>query len=108
MDTPNTAWFRGEGGTVMEMDLPLPEAIAQRVEMGAIVRVAGPDGAPYIPDDEADEVPAPPTERPADSALKPAWIAWAVACGANAEDAQGMTKPDLIEKYGHLTPVKEG
>lgn len=109
METPNTAWFRGEGGVVMEMDLPLPEAIAQRVQMGAIVRVADQDGGPYIPPDEAeeaDEVPAPPTERPADSALKPAWIAWAVACGAEPETALGMTKPDLIDKYGPLTPVQ--
>jgi chromosome segregation ATPase len=34
-----TGWFRTEGGAVLEMDLPLPEAIAQRVAKKEIVRV---------------------------------------------------------------------
>ncbi len=98
-----TAWFRGEGGAIFEMDLPLPEAIAARVVAGAVRRVAGPDGGEYVPD-EADEptvpVPAPPTKRPADTALKPAWVAWAVAQGADLEAAEAATKQDLIDKYG--------
>lgn len=100
MEAPPTAWFKGEGGVVFEMDLPLPEAIAQRVQMGAIVRVADADGAPYVPSTEDVEVPGPPTVRPADSAPKSAWVAWAVASGADPETTQGLTKTELVEKYG--------
>jgi len=104
-DTPATAWFRCEGGTVLEMDLPLPEGIAQRVERGAIVRVADAEGAPYVAGDDAirTAVPAPPTKRPADSAAKPAWVAWAVVCGADPETASGALKQDIIDTYGRRT-----
>lgn len=47
-----TGWFRTESGTVMEMDLPLPEGIAQRVAKGAIVQVANADGDPLPAADE--------------------------------------------------------
>lgn len=105
--TPDTAWFRCEGGIVMEMDLPLPEGIAQRVERGAIMRVANADGDPYVAGDDTIgvEVPAPPTRRPADSAAKAAWVAWAVVCGADPEEASGATKGDLVEQYGNRTPA---
>lgn len=100
----DTAWFRGEGGAVFEMDLPLSDPIAQRVTAGAITRVAGPEGDPYEPvdgDAPVVPVPAPPTERPADTARKPDWVAWAVVRGADLETASGMTKQDLIDKYGN-------
>ena len=38
--------------------------------------------------------------RPNKSANKPEWVAWAVANGADQEQASEMTKDDLIEKYG--------
>ncbi len=108
-ETPATAWFRCEGGTVLEMDLPLPEGIAQRVAAGAIVRVAAAAGRPYVAGADAirsaDPVPAPPTKRPADSAAKPAWVAWAVVCGADPETASGATKQDLIDTYGRREPA---
>ena len=100
-----TAWYRGEGGSVMQMDLPLPEGIAQRVKAGAIVRVAGPDGAPYAPAEGDAPAPAPPTTRPLDSALKADWVAWAVACGADYETVTGATRHDLIDKYGSAAVV---
>lgn len=96
-----TGWFRGEGGVIYRMDLPLPEGIAQRVTAGAITRVAGPDGGPYDePDEPGPEVPTIPTTRPAVNASKAEWIGWAVANGADYEDASGMTKADLIDRYG--------
>lgn len=100
-----TAFFRGEGGVVLEMDLPLPEGIAQRVERGAIVRVANAQGDPYVATEGTPLVPAPPTKRPADSAPKAAWVAWAVACGADPEEASGANKGDLVERYGNAEPA---
>ncbi|MFE3197169.1 hypothetical protein [Embleya sp. NPDC059237] len=96
-----TVHLLGEGGGVWAMDLPLSEPIAERLARGHLRRV-NPDGSPWTDPDDADpaEVPAPPTERPAPSAPKAAWVGWAVACGADPETADGMTKADLIEKYG--------
>jgi hypothetical protein len=45
-------------------------------------------------------VPAPPTERPAQAASKAEWVGWAVAQGSRPDDAEAMTKSDLIDKYG--------
>ncbi len=41
-----------------------------------------------------------PAERPARSATKGEWVDWAVKCGADRSEAEGMTKTDLIEVYG--------
>lgn len=103
--TADTGWFQCEGGSIVEMDLPLPEGIAQRVEKGAIVRVANAEGDPY----EAPESPrgdgtldqvamyAPPQP----SASKAAWVGYAVRHGGmNPEAADAMTKNDLIDKFG--------
>lgn len=47
MGGKETGWFRLEGGTVQEMDLPLHETIAHRVAKGEITRVANAEGDPY-------------------------------------------------------------
>lgn len=41
-----------------------------------------------------------PENRPARSATKAEWVNWAVECGADRQDAENMTKTDLIEVYG--------
>lgn len=87
---------RGEGGSIFKMDLPLHETIAERLRKGVIQRV-NEDGTLHNGD---DEVPAPPTERPAVNANKAEWVAWAIVQGANPDDAEAMTKTDLVEKYG--------
>ncbi|WP_433465707.1 hypothetical protein [Spirillospora sp. CA-128828] len=38
--------------------------------------------------------------RPAKSALKPAWVDWAVAQGADRAEAEKASKDDLIAAYG--------
>lgn len=62
----------------------------------------------YTVEDE-DEPPHPPpsgdtgpddTERPARSASKAEWVAYAVAQGADQDDAEQSTKDALIEQYG--------
>jgi hypothetical protein len=101
---PETGWFRCENGQVLEMDLPLHEGIGHRVAKGEIVRVAGPDGGDYIPDEDAPDPSDDPGEgdpiRPAQSAVKADWIDYAVAHGADRQQAEAMTKDDLVQKYG--------
>lgn len=94
----DTIYVRGEGGGVHAMDLPLPDSIAQRMEKGALVR-CNKDGSEYT-GEAAESEPAPPSERPAQSAPKAEWIGWAVVSGADPEDAEAMTKADLIDQYG--------
>jgi hypothetical protein len=93
-----TIYLLGEGGGIHAMDLPLPEPIADRLAKGLLRRV-NEDGTPYV--EQADDgVPTPPTEQPAKTAPKAAWVGWAAAQGADPEEAEGMTKADLIELYG--------
>ncbi len=104
--TPETGWFRCEGGSVIEMDLPLPEAIAQRVEKRAIVRVANADGEPFEERDPATGTPDDGTAQdltamfspPANSASKSVWVGWAVEhLGMTVDAADALTKQDLID-----------
>ena len=95
---PDTIHVRGEGGMVIAMDLPLPDHIDERLAKGLLQRV-NTDGTPYT--GEPDErVAAPPDKAPPQAAAKAEWVGWAVACGADPDAAEAMTKADLIEKYG--------
>lgn len=98
-------YLQGEGSSrVRPHKLPLPEGIAQRLAKGFIRRV-NEDGSPWEPPAEAVHEPAAgvsaPT-RPAVNEPKAAWVAWAVKQdpGLTPDDADAMTKADLVEKYG--------
>jgi len=95
----DTIHVRGEGGTVIAMDLPLPSHIEKRMVRGQIVRV-NPDGSQYTGAGDEDGAPVALTSRPAQSASKDAWVGWAVTNGARPDDAEAMTKADLIDKFG--------
>lgn len=43
--------------------------------------------------------------RPAQSANKDAWVTWAVSQGADREQAEGLTKAELVDLYGR--PAEE-
>lgn len=101
-----TIYVRGEGGAVFAMDLPLPEAIAERYERGLLQRVH-PDGSPFAPvpaartepdGDDGSDLTAGRSPRPGVNASKSEWIAYVVAQGQmSAEDAATYTKADLID-----------
>ena len=85
-------WFiRGEGGGIFKMSLPLHEAIAERLHKGYLARVN---------EDGTNWVGGPERVRPDLKANKADWISWAVHKGAVPDDAEALTKTDLIEKYG--------
>lgn len=112
---PQTVHIRGEGGQVIAMDLPLPEAIQQRLDLGALRRVnedgtpytgtVNIDGSPYqgtprtgADDETAGDLGRTPSGRPAVNASKSEWIAYTVAQGQlSADDAANYTKQDLID-----------
>jgi hypothetical protein len=92
----DTIHILSEGGTVYELSLPLHEVVEDKLAKGSVRRV-NPDGSPFT---EPSEVPAPPTSRPALAAAKGEWVAWAVVKGLTPDDAEALTKADLIERFG--------
>lgn len=97
MAEKETAFFRGEGGCVIEMDLPLPEVMADKVTRGTLRRVNG-DGSPFVDHSEGSDLTNGVPPRPAVNASKADWVGYAVlVLGMNADDAEAATKQDLIE-----------
>lgn len=94
-------FIRGEGGTVFELDLPLHEAIEDRLLKGYLVRVANADGDTFV--EGADGIPSLPSTRPALNAPKSEWVGWAAAQGMAPDDADALTKADLVERFGVAT-----
>lgn len=97
-------FIRGEGGSVFKLDLPLHETIEERLLKGYLTRV-NEDGSSYV--EGQDEVPALPIERPALSASKATWVGWAVHEGMTPDDAEALTKTDLIERFGAAPKTAE-
>jgi hypothetical protein len=94
--------LKGAGGVVWEFTRPLSEAVEHQLTRHELVRV-NPDGSPWV-ESETGEPPA--VARPADSALKPEWVGYAVLRSEQAGEplghdaADAMTKAELIAKYG--------
>lgn len=102
------SWFmRGEGGSIIKMDLPFPWAIQQRFDAGLIVRV-NEDGSPWseprprpepvdVDGDDADLGPV----RPERAAPKARWVAFAeLVSDLSHDEALAMTKAELVEQFG--------
>lgn len=105
-ETIETIYVRGEGGAIIAMDLPLPEAIQERFDRGLIRRV-NEDGSPYAVAPVPVRAPAPAggsaltsgqVPRPGARAGKDDWVLWAMAVhGLSTEAAGAMTKAQLQE-----------
>jgi hypothetical protein len=98
MAAPETGFFRGAGGGVFELSLPLSENFENQRVRGQLVQVNA--------DGEAVRSVAPKTRlepggEPPVSA-KNEWVGYAAAVESDlsVDDADAMTKNDLIEKYG--------
>jgi hypothetical protein len=101
MAAPETGFFRGAGGGVFELSLPLSENYENQRVRGQLVQVANAAGDPLDPPGAEDPEPDGPV-RPPVSAVKNEWVGYAVAVDPDltVDDADAMTKNDLIEKYG--------
>lgn len=95
-----TAFYRGEGGVVWEMDLPLSEVMQEKVVKGTLRRVDA-DGMPYAEDADAA------TSTLTKASSKAEWVGWAVRNGMAPDDAEAMTKNDLIELHGRVMAEEE-
>lgn len=93
-------FVQGFAGLPFKLDLPLHEALADQLTKGYLRRVANLAGDPYVPEEESPEVAALPEERPALDADQKSWVGWAVKNGSTPDDAEALTKTDLIEKFG--------
>lgn len=88
--------YRGAGGAVFEMDEPLNENMQRQVDRGELVPVDA-DGA---------QIDGGPPSQPKPAASKAEWVGYAVAVSKSTDkpisidDADAMTKNDLIERYG--------
>ncbi|MFE9865874.1 hypothetical protein ACFYPZ_24570 [Streptomyces sp. NPDC005506] len=101
-----TAYFRGEGGHVWEMDLPLGEQHARAHKEGRLVRV-NQDGSAFS--ESAEESEASSTEpasipMPSKGGSKADWVAYAVAQGADVAEAESKTRDQLVDAYGATEP----
>lgn len=92
-----TGFFRGAGSGIFELPLPLAENFAYQAERGQLVRVNA-DGSPYEAHGAMDLVKG-EIRRPGINASKNEWVGYAVFRGMSVDDADAMTKADLIEKY---------
>ena len=89
----------GEGGGVFKFDLPLHETVADKLAKGHVRRV-NPDGTPYVESDRPEGVPSLPESRPALNAVKAEWVGWGVVQGLTPDEAEALTKQDLIDRFG--------
>ena len=100
-----TGFFRGSAGWVLELSLPLDENMQSQVTRHQLVRVANADADPYVapeaaPDDglAKDDGPKPPAKN----ASKNDWVGYALKVDPDltVDDADAMSRDDLVEKYG--------
>lgn len=86
-----TVHIRGENGAIFEMSLPLSPPIADRLHRGYLTRVNA-DGSPRVETESR--------RRPYSNEPKAEWVSWAAHNGMKPDDADALTKQDLIERFG--------
>jgi hypothetical protein len=65
-----------------------------------------PESEPEAPGPKSEEPHAPTSDvkAPNKASSKTEWVEWAVACGADREEASNMTRLELISNYSKLRP----
>lgn len=103
MPEPSVIWLRGENGAVHEFELPLHEAIQDRLTKGYLTQV-NEDGTDYIaPEDQGSDLTKGLPARPAVNASKAEWVGFVVhAYGIKPDKAETATKQDLIDMVNNL------
>lgn len=104
-----TTKVKGFTGTVVGVAFASGQAVTDSLAAYRYFR-SRPDGYDVEAVDEQPPPPPAPTEvvprdtKPATTENKPEWVAWAVHNGLSAEDAEKLTKPELIERFGNVEP----
>lgn len=92
MSKPPSIFVQESGGIIVEMDLPLPEAILGRLNSGSLREVTV----------EGVEVTGDPV-KPAAGASKSDWVGYLVrAYGIDPDRAEAMTKQDMVDMVNQL------
>ena len=94
-------YLRGESGAVLYFDRDaLPEGIQKRIDRGDLT-VCAPDGTvPPIPEDLVPDVPPPDAPPlPKRAAKRDVWIQFVLSQGMDREQANAMTKAELIAEF---------
>ena len=92
-----TGHFRAQGGQIIGLTLPLNENMQRQADRHELVRV-NPDGSPYEAQAAPDQTDG-TVRRPGVNAPKNEWVGYAVSQGMSVDDADAMTKADLIDKF---------
>ena len=102
--TMRTTFVRSNGGHVAEREIPAVGSKREK-ELSSLADDAGSDWRREA-DPLADEVPPEP-KRPAKSASKADWVAYAVSQGAEEDDATAATRDELAALYAEPEAPKE-
>lgn len=92
---PEVRWYRGEGGVVWKLELPLTTEMADQVRLGRLVEVPEPKGGEV--DTSSQRVAA---REPNANEPKSVWMEYAIAHGMSRQDANNTSRNDLIAKFG--------
>lgn len=69
--------------------------------LGSVLHSAVPGAEPAEPETEAEPVPEPvESDAPSQHDLKADWVDYAVSKGLDRDEAEELTKAELIELYG--------
>ncbi|MCW2904457.1 MAG: hypothetical protein JWO67_6722 [Streptosporangiaceae bacterium] len=93
--------LRGESGAVVYFDRDaLPEGVQKRIDRGDLIPCE-PDGTvPPVPEDLVPDVPPPDAPPlPKRAAPRDAWVLFALSQGMDREQANSMTKAQLIAEF---------
>jgi hypothetical protein len=92
-DGPEVGYFKTASGLVLDLHLPLNENMHHQLTRGELVR-CNPDGSTLTVEQGGGPVPKPPA-----NAAKAAWVGYAVSQGMDVNDADALTRNDLVEKF---------
>lgn len=93
-----TGFFKGAGGGIFELPLPLADNFEYQLVRGQLARV-NEDGSPYEAHGAMD-LTAGEIRVPGKNAAKNEWVGYAVSQGMTVDDADALSKADLIERFG--------
>jgi hypothetical protein len=97
-DDKEYRYYRGEGGVVWELELPLSPEMADQVRLGRMIEVPKPEDVGDDTQADGRMRTAVAMREPAPHEPKSVWVDYAVANGWSYADAQNASRNELVEK----------